>query len=90
MLVACILASQKLRKVWRLAVHTSGPPDRITMAPLMLLNLKSGSWMPSRTALLSCDPQHATLYVVRRWCWLLEGGMASVYASISVDAGNNM
>jgi hypothetical protein len=82
MLVAQILALHELREVrsWRSAFQAMGPPERMTVAPLMLQNLKGGSWMPSWTALPSCDPQHASLYLVRRWCWSLDGGMASVYA----------
>ena len=89
MLVAHILALHELRAVhsWRLAFQAIGPPDRITLAPLMLQNLKRGSWMPSQTALPSCDPQHALLYVVRQWCWAVEEGMASVYASVLEEAG---
>jgi hypothetical protein len=32
-------------------VQVMGPPERKMMAPLMLQNLKSGSWIPSRIAL---------------------------------------
>jgi hypothetical protein len=46
--------------------------------------------MPSWTVLPSYDPQHMSLYMVRQWCWSLEGGMASVYASVSKDAGNDI
>jgi hypothetical protein len=67
MLVAQILALHELREVqscW-LAFQAIGPPERMTMALLMLQNLKRGSWMPFRTAFPSYDPQHASLYVLR-------------------------
>ncbi len=92
MLVARILASHELREVqscW-LAFQAIGPPERMMMVPLMLRNLKRGSWMPSQMALPSCDPQHALLYVVRRWCWSFDGGMVLVYASVSDGGGKDM
>jgi len=43
--VARISASHELRAVrsWQSAFHAIGPPDRMTIAPLILRNLKSGS-----------------------------------------------
>jgi hypothetical protein len=92
MLVAQILALHELREVqsWLLAFQAIGPPERMTMPPLMLWNLKRGSWMPSQMALPSYDPQHESLYVVRQWCWSLDGGMALVYASVSNGGGKDM
>jgi hypothetical protein len=50
-----------------LSFQVIGLPDLKMMAPLILQNLNSGSWIPSLMALPICQPQQASLYVVRRW-----------------------
>ena len=44
-----------------------GPPDLKMMAPLILQNLNSDSWIPSLMVLPVCEPQQASLYFVRWW-----------------------
>lgn len=67
-LVALISASHKLKDVWSChsAFYKIGPPERMMMAPLILLNLKRGSWMASQTAFPSWEPQQASVYVERQ------------------------
>ena len=84
-LVAMISASQELRAVcsWRMDFQAIGPPERTMRIPERDLNLKSSSGVPSATVLPIWLPQHASLYAVSSWHSVGEGGVASVYASLS-------
>ncbi len=55
------------------------------MPPFMLLNLKKGMKVLSATELPSWEPHHALLYAKRVFEEANVGGMASSYASVSVE-----
>ena len=60
-----------------------GPPERNMMTRLILQNLKRGTWiLPSLIALPIWEPQQASLYVVRWWCWSVLGKCIHVSFSI--------
>jgi hypothetical protein len=87
--VAQILASHKLRDVCskRLPSHPFGPPFLKIMPLFILRNLKRGRRVPSATKLPNCKPQQALLYTNMVFNKPSYGGMASSYASPSVETG---
>lgn len=63
--------------------HAIGPPERQTRRPESERNLNSSSGVPSLTALPNWPPQQASLEAVSSWHSDGEGGVASLYASLS-------